>query len=81
MKKYAVRRHYSYFETNSEEVDKGVFDEKLESFDQEFKALLEKYDLSFISNDTRFIAVQKMSATKCEKCGNLMIRPLAKIIF
>ena len=73
MKQYAIRRHYSYFETNFEESKDGIFDEKLESFDQEFKALLVKYGLSFISHDTRFIPLHKMSATKCDQCGNLMI--------
>ena len=43
MKKYALRRLYSYFETTTEDIDENKFDEKLEQLDEELKVLLEKY--------------------------------------
>lgn len=73
MKQYAVRRLYSYFETNSEDIHEGAFDEKLEALDEELRVLLEKYGLKKIAQDTRFVPLQKMSARKCDQCDNLMI--------
>ncbi len=73
MKQFAIRRMYSYFETNSEDIESGLFDEKLDALDEELKVLLERYGLKHISQDTRFIPLQKMSARKCEECDNLMI--------
>ena len=43
MKRYAIRRLYSYFETTEDEITSNVFDEKLDSLDKEIKLLLEKY--------------------------------------
>ncbi|WNO10060.1 hypothetical protein [Teredinibacter sp. KSP-S5-2] len=73
MKQFALRRLYSYFETDSQDIESGSFDEKLEALDEELKALLEKYDLKLLSQDTRFIPLEKLSARKCEQCDNLMI--------
>ena len=73
MKQFAIRRFYSYFETSSEEIDGNSFDEKLEKLDEEIKTLLSKYGLELLSHDTRFVPIEKMSAAKCEQCGNLMI--------
>jgi hypothetical protein len=73
MKQFAICRTYSYFETTSEDIDRGTFDERLERFDEDLRVLLEKYGLMFINRDTRFIPLQKMSVRKCENCDNLMI--------
>ncbi|TEU26115.1 hypothetical protein [Alkanindiges illinoisensis] len=73
MKKFAIRRMYSYFETTTQEVEDCTFDKKLELLDEELKILLAKYGLKFISHDIRFIALEKMSAKKCDNCDNLMI--------
>lgn len=64
---------YSYFETTSQEIEDCTFDNKLELLDDELKILLEKYGLKLISQDMRFLPLQKMSAKKCDNCENLMI--------
>jgi len=73
MKKFAIKRLYSYFETTSQEIKDDIFDEKIAAFDEELRALLEKYDLRYICDDTRFITAQQMSVQKCEQCNNLML--------
>ena len=73
MKKFAIRRMYSYFETTSQEIEDCTFDNKLELLDDELKTILAKYGLKFISQDMRFLPLQKMSAKKCDNCENLMI--------
>ena len=73
MKQFAIRRMYSYFETTTDDIEKCIFDEKLEELDKEMKDLLEKYGLKLIAHDTRFIPLQKLSVLKCTKCDNLMI--------
>ncbi len=73
MKQFAIRRMYSYFATTTDDIEKCIFDEKLEQLDKEMKDLLEKYGLKMIGNDTRFISLEKMSVLKCTKCDNLMI--------
>lgn len=73
MKKYALRRLYSYFETTTEDIDENKFDEKLEQLDEELKVLLEKYGLNYISQDMRYINLQKMSVGQCNQCKNLML--------
>jgi hypothetical protein len=73
MKQFAIRRLYSYFEISSEEIKSNSFDERLEKLDEEIKALLKKYGLEYISQDTRFLPIKKLSAAKCDKCGKLMI--------
>jgi len=49
MKQFAIRRLYSYFETTSEDIDSGSFDQNLEALDEELKSLLEKYGLKLIN--------------------------------
>jgi len=73
MKQFAIRRLYSYFETTSEDIDSGSFDQNLEALDEELKSLLEKYGLKLINQDTRFVPMAKLSAKKCDRCDNLMI--------
>lgn len=73
MKRYAIRRLYSYFETTEDEITSNVFDEKLDFLDKEIKLLLEKYGLKYISQDMRFIASHKMSVIQCNQCENLML--------
>jgi len=73
MKQIAIRKHYSYFMTNTSEIQKGVFDEKMERLDAEIAELLNKYDLKLISYAMRFIQLEKMSVSHCEKCENIMI--------
>ena len=73
MKRYAIRRLYSYFETTEKEIEEGEFDTKLERLDDEIKKLFEKYDLNYISQDMRFINLKKMSVGKCDQCKNLML--------
>lgn len=73
MKQFAIKRLYSYFETTSQEIKDDIFDEKIAAFDEELRALLEKYDLRYICDDTRFITAQQMSVQKCEQCNNLML--------
>jgi|GEM_PF-1761630 len=73
MKQFAIRRLYSYFETTSEDIDSGSFDQNLEALDEELKSLLEKYGLKLINQDTRFVPMVKLSAKKCDRCDNLMI--------
>ena len=59
MKRYAIQRLYSYFETTEKEIEEGEFDTKLERLDDEIKKLFEKYDLNYISQDMRFINLKK----------------------
>ena len=73
MKRYAIQRLYSYFETTEKEIEEGEFDTKLERLDDEIKKLFEKYDLNYISQDMRFINLKKMSVGKCDQCKNLML--------
>ena len=73
MKRYAIRRLYSYFETTEKEIEEGEFDTKLGRLDDEIKKLFEKYDLNYISQDMRFINLKKMSVGKCDQCKNLML--------
>ena len=73
MKRYAIRRLYSYFETTEKEIEEGEFDTKLEMLDDEIKKLFEKYDLNYISQDMRFINLKKMSVGKCDQCKNLIL--------
>ena len=73
MKRYAIQRLYSYFETTEKEIEEGEFDTKLEMLDDEIKKLFEKYDLNYISQDMRFINLKKMSVGKCDQCKNLML--------
>lgn len=73
MTRYAIRRLYSYFETTEHEIENGEFDAKLEELDSEIKILYEKYGLNYISQDTRFINLKKMSVGECDQCKNLML--------
>ncbi|NJN45603.1 MAG: hypothetical protein HC808_02925 [Candidatus Competibacteraceae bacterium] len=73
MKQIAIRKHFSYFVTDSKEIESGSFDEKLESLDEEMNSLLKKYDLTLVEYETRFIPMEKMSLFHCEKCNHLMI--------
>ncbi len=73
MKHVALRKHYSYFLTDSNEIENNVFDAKLDQFDEEFRELLKKYDLSWISLKGLFIPMEKMSVFHCGQCKNLMI--------
>jgi hypothetical protein len=73
MKQIAIRKHYSYFITNTSEIKDCVFDEKMDSLDAEITELFSKYDLKLISHITRFIQLEKMSVSLCEKCENLMV--------
>ncbi|MEW8036298.1 MAG: hypothetical protein AB2554_04460 [Candidatus Thiodiazotropha sp.] len=73
MKHIAIRKHYSYFATDSEAIEDGAFDEKMERLDEDIGALLEKYGLTPLQHETRFIPTEKMSLCHCAQCGNLMI--------
>jgi hypothetical protein len=73
MKHIAIWKYFSCFETNSEEIEACVFDEKMERLESEVRALLEKYDLKLLAQEGRFIPMSKMSTCYCESCGHLMI--------
>ncbi len=73
MKQIAIWKHYSCFTTSSEEIENCSFDEKLEQLDEELRTVYEKYGLSMLQHEGRFIPLEKMAAGYCEKCGSLMI--------
>lgn len=73
MKQFAIRRLYSYFETDTQDIENNTFDQKLELLDEEIKALLLKYGLKTIAHDMRFVQMEKMSVKQCDQCENLMI--------
>ena len=64
---------FSYFYTDSNEIDSCGFDNKLESLDQKLKDLLNKYGLEVAETHTTFLGLEKYSISKCEKCGHLMV--------
>lgn len=73
MKQIAIRKHYSYFLTDSNEIEGNVIDAEMDQFDVELRVLLEKYNLALIHHETRFIPMDKMSVCHCSKCNNWMI--------
>lgn len=73
MKQIAIRKHFSFFKTNSEEVQSGSFDDNLEKLDEELRAVFSKYGLQMVETETRFLPIQKLSIFHCEKCDHLMV--------
>lgn len=73
MEQIAIRKHFSYFKTTSEEIDNSVFDERLEHLDAELKDLFKKYGVDLIESETLFLPIKKLSIYHCEQCGHLMV--------
>ncbi|MDO6388476.1 hypothetical protein [Uliginosibacterium sp. 31-12] len=73
MKHIAIWKYFSSFETTSEEIDSSAFDNKLEQVESEIRALLSKHGLKLLSQEGRFIPMEKMSTCYCDSCGHLMI--------
>lgn len=73
MEQIAVTRHLSYFKTNSDEIDKGDFDKKMENLVEELKEVFKKHGLEMVQSLTSFLPIQKLSIYHCEQCGNLMV--------
>lgn len=73
MKQIAIRKEFSYFLTESDEIESGEFDEKLEKLGLEIEALLGKYGLQTAGNYTAFYGLEKYSVCNCEKCNSLMV--------
>ncbi|WP_018417401.1 hypothetical protein [Teredinibacter turnerae] len=73
MKQVAIRKHYSYFKTDSAEIDSCSFDENLERLDEELRSVFKKYGLEMVETETRFLPINKLSIHHCEKCNHLMV--------
>ena len=73
MKQIAIKKHFSYFTTDSSEIEECVFDERMEKLNEELRELLNKYDVTLLEHETCFIPMDKMSLCYCDKCNNLMI--------
>lgn len=73
MKQIAIRKNYSYFKTDSDEIQNGSFDDKLEKLDEELRPLFKKYGLEMVESETRFLPTQKLAVFHCEQCDHLMI--------
>ena len=73
MKQIAIQRIFSYFYTDSEEIEACVFDEKLTALDQEIKTLLKKYGFEKGETGTSFFGLEKYSICNCENCQQLMV--------
>lgn len=73
MKHIAIRKHFSCFTTDSKAIEGCEFDEKMDQLDDELRALFEKYGLTLLEQESRFIPMAKMSLCHCERCGHLMI--------
>ena len=61
MKQIAVRKHYSLFKTDSDEIESCSFDENLEKLDAELRSVFEKYGLELVETETRFLPIKKLS--------------------
>jgi len=73
VKQIAIRKHFSYFKTNSEEIQSNSFDEKLDQLDEELRAVFKKYGLEMVERQTQFLPIQKLSIFHCEQCNQLMV--------
>ncbi len=73
MRQVAIRKHYSFFKTSSEEIENCSFDAKMEQLDEELKAVFNKYGLEMAETETCFLPLQKLSIYHCEKCNHLMV--------
>lgn len=73
MKQIKIRKHFSHFKTNSEDIEAGSFDESLEKLDGELKAVLHKYGLEMVETETRFLPAQKLSVFHFEKYDHLWL--------
>jgi len=45
MKHVAIRKHFSFFKIDSEEIESCSFEENLEQLDEELRAVFNKYGL------------------------------------
>lgn len=73
MKQIVIRKHYSYFLTDSSEMKGNINDAKMDKFDEELRELLNKHNMSLILHETRFIPMDKMSVCYCNQCNNFMV--------
>ncbi len=73
MKQIAIRKHYSCFETTSDEVHDDSFGGNLDKLDEELRSVFKKYGLKMLESETRFLPLQKLSVFNCEECNHLMI--------
>jgi len=73
LKQLAIRRYFTSFSTQTDDMNNEVFENKMEALDKELHQLFNKYNLSLLEHDTRFIPREKMSLCYCEVCNHLMI--------
>jgi len=73
MKQIAIRKKFSYFYTDSSEIESGAFEDRLEELDDEMRALCKKYDVEMSGGYTTFFGLEKYAIGNCEKCGHLML--------
>jgi len=73
MKHLAIKKYYTSFSIDSVEIENNVSSEQIESLDKELDELFKKYNMTLLEHDTRFIPIEKMSLSYCEKCNHLMI--------
>lgn len=73
MKQIVVRKGFSYFYTNSEEIDSGAIDEKLSALEIELEQVFQKFGFIKASGYTSFYGLEKYSVTNCVDCGSLMV--------
>ena len=73
MKQIAIRKGFSYFYTDSDEIQSGAFDEKLEALENELEKVFNQFGLVKAEGYTTFYGLEKYSITNCENCGHLMV--------
>jgi hypothetical protein len=73
MKHIAVKKVFSYYYTDSDEIENCSLDEKMDSLDSELRQLFVKYGVTVAEGYTSFYGVDKYSIELCQQCGHLMI--------
>jgi len=73
MKQIAIGKMFTYFYTESKEIEGCALDDRLDNFRIEIRELLKKYDMELGESWTTFFGLEKFSITNCEKCDQLMM--------
>lgn len=73
MKQIAIRKYYSFFNIETNEIESDSFDEKMELLDADLKAVFYKHGIEMSGSETRFLPIEKLSIFKCENCNQLMV--------
>lgn len=73
MKQIAIRKNFSYFLTDSDEIESDVVRERLEALDREMSALFKKYGVEVADGYTTFYSFEKYSICNCKKCDHIMV--------